>query len=308
MNSPCSAQIWPFKKRNQVEKAREDLNKRKRSAGEGNMFNELRSGDPALSDVRDDHIWSASTAATSYLKAGDISLSSASRFGLSQGLELQSWLGLDYWVPNIFIKREITRGRWWISSLHGVYSSQPGLNRVLNRRDTFLADSVKAAPTVVALKNQLLVSRPFFDRMDCNPHQPYLVLSGGLAFDYGIPFGDNDVYLKDKPLFTPRSASYLGKGWLVTISLRADWRILSYLYGRGEIRTFTGQFGTTMAVEQQASVEFFPGRQLSVSGGFVNGLGNFDSKRFSIWPFFNLSLYFGKKQGRKRGLFEQRMY
>lgn len=307
-SSSCKAQFWPFKKRSQVEKATEDVNSRKRAAGEGNMFNTLQSDDPALSDIRDDHIWSAATAATSFSKAGNISLSSPSRYGLSQGFELQSWLALNFWAPNLFFKREISRKRWWISSLHGIYSSFPGLNRVEQGKDTFLADSLSGVPIVMSFRNQLLLSRPFFDMLDCNPHQPYLVVSGGLALDYGIPFGDDEVFLDEEHLFTPRSASYLGEGWLITLSLRADWEILSYLYGRGELRVFTGEFASRFSLEQQASLEFFPTRNFSVSGGFLTALGNFGSNRVSILPFFNLSFYFGKKQGRKRGLFEQPMF
>ncbi len=308
LTTPSMAQFWPFKKRSQVENATEDLNKRKRSAGEGNMFNALQSNDPTLSDLRDDHIWSAATAATSYLNAGNVSLSSPSRYGLSQGLELQSWLALDFWAPNLFLKREISRKRWWVSSLHGIYSSFPGLNRVEQGKDTFLADSLSGTPLVISLRNQLLLSRPFFDKLDCNPHQPYLVLSGGLAVDYGIPFGDEDVFLEEQHFFTPRSASYLGGGWLVTFSVRADWEILSFLYGRGELRVFTGDFSSRFSLEQQASVEFFPTGNLSLSGGFLTAFGKIGSSRASILPFFNVSLYFGKRQGRKRGLFEQRMF
>ncbi|PWD99438.1 hypothetical protein [Marinilabilia rubra] len=306
--TPSQAQFWPFKKRSQVEKATEDLNKRKRAAGEGNMFNALRANDPALSDVRDDHIWAASTAATSYSKAGNISLSSPSRYGLTQGVELQSLIGLNFWAPNLFLKREISRERLWISSLHGIYSSFPGLRRVKKGKDTFLADSVAVTPLVLSIRNQLLLSRPFYDKMDCNPHQPYLILSAGFALDYGIPFDEGDAYLEDDHLYTPRSASYLGKGWLATFSLRVDWEIMTSLFGRGEIRAFSGEFPSRFAVEQQASAEFFLNRSLSVSGGFLTAFGNFGNHRFSVWPFVNLSLYFGKKQGRKRGLFGERMF
>jgi len=192
--------------------------------------------------------------------------------------------------------------------LHGFYSSWPGLNLAMNGKDTFLADSVITTPFVLSFRNQLLLSRPFYDKMDCNPHQPYLILSAGLALDFGIPLKDGKAYLEDKHLLTPRSASYLGKGWLATFSLRADWEILSYLYGRGELRVFSGEFTSHLALEQQASVEFFLSRSFSVSGGYLATFGNLGEHRFSLWPFGNLSLYFGKKQGRKRGLFGERMF
>jgi hypothetical protein len=308
VSGTCNAQFWPFKKRSQAEKATEDLNQRRQEVGQGNLFNRLQTTDPNKTDLRDDHIWAPGTAATSYSKAGNLSLSSASRYGLSQGIELQTWLGLDYWIPNLFVKREISRGNLWISSLHGVYSSWPGLKHVAANGGPFPADSVSGVPLTLSLKNQLIVSKPFYDVMDCNPHQPFLVLSASLALDYGIAFSDEDIYIEERHLLTPRSKSYAGEGLLATLAVRGDWQINPVLYGRGELRTIVGNFSSGLAFEQQSSVEYFPFRDLSLSGGYVLGLGNFGSRFVSLWPFVDISIYFGRKQGRKRGLFGQKMF
>jgi hypothetical protein len=293
------AQIWPFRKRSQ---------KRKRDAGEGNLFNRLQTTDPNRTDLRDDHIWSGGTAATSYFNAGNVSLASASRYGVSQGLELQSWLGLDYWIPNLFIKREISRGDIWVSSLHGAYSSWPGLKQVYEKGGSFPADSLTGVPLTISVKNQLMVSKPFYDVMDCNPHQPFLVVTGFLALDYGFAFTDEEIYIEERHLITPRSIAYAGKGLYGTLGVRGDWRINPVLYARGELRGLVGNFPSGVTIEQQSSVEYFPFRNFSLSGGYVVGMGRFGERFFSLWPFFDFSIYFGKKQGRKRGLFEQTMF
>jgi hypothetical protein len=305
---PCKSQILPLKKRNQIEDARKDLEKRKNTAGEGNLFNALQSNDPNLADRRDDFIWSASTASTSYRNAGNIGLSSASRYGLTSGLELQTWLGLDYHAPNIFLKKEISRKKILVSSLHGVYSAWPGFKYVYDGKDTFLADSVSGVPTVISIKNQLLLSRPFYYKLDCTPHQPYLILSASLALDYGISLNDEDIYIERQHLFTPRSISYAGKGLLGTVSVRADWQILQGFYGRCELRSLLGNFISGVTLEQQLSAEYFLLRKVSIEGAYILGYGRFGPHNFSVWPYLNLSFYFGKKQGRERGLFKEQMF
>ncbi|WP_291855899.1 hypothetical protein [Marinilabilia sp.] len=301
-------QIWPFKNRSQAEKATEDLNKRRQDAGQGNLFNPLQTTDPNNTDLRDDHIWAAGSAATSYQKAGNLSLSSASRYGLSQGVELQTWLGLDYWIPNVFVKREISRGDIWVSSLHGAYSAWPGLNRVSANGGPFPADSLSGVPLTLSIKNQLMVSKPFYDVMDCNPHQPFLVFTGFLALDYGFAFSEEEIYIEEQHLITPRSRAYTGKGLHGTLGFRGDWRINPALYARGELRSLIGNFPAGVAFEQQSSVEYFPYRNFSVSGGYIVGLGRVGPRLFTFWPFVDISIYFGRKQGRKRGLFGQTMF
>lgn len=308
LTSPCKAQFWPFKKASQAEKASKDLDKRERNAGEGNMFNPLQRAGSGLNDARNDHIWSAATARTSYPNAGNIAFTSPSRYGLNAQIELLSWLGLAYWTPNLFVKREISREKLWVSSLHGAYSSWPGFSHVKNGDDTFLADSVSRVPRVLSLKNQLLLSRPFYSQVDCNPEEPFLILSASLALDYGIAFDDEDVFIEEEHLFTPRSVSYAGEGLLATLGLRADWQAMSNLFVRGEIRALTGSFPSGFALEQQSNAEFFPFRNLSFSAGYVAGYGKFGSQNLSLWPFLDISIYFGIKKKRHRGLFGEQMF
>ena len=302
------AQIWPFKKKSQVEKATKDLQERKADAGEGNLFNPFQPSGSSVNYLRDDQVWSARTAATSYVNAGNVSITSQSRYGLTSRIELSTCLGLDYWVPNLFIKHEISRKKLWISSLHGVYSSWPGLKEVAREKENFLADSVTGEPMVLSVRNQLIVSRPFYNNMACNPSQPYLVISASLAVDVGIPFDDEEIYVEDDLFKTPRSMSYAGKGWMGMAYGRADWQIFPQLYGRGEIRVLFGNYTPGITVEQETLIEYFPFAKLSVSGGYLLGIGNIGNRNIQILPFLDVTYYFGRKQGRQRGLFKQQMF
>ena len=302
------AQIWPFRKKSQVEKATKDLEKRKQEAGEGNQFNRLQPFGQSRENMRDDYIWSAATAATSYPHAGNISVTTPARYGIKQGLELSTIPILNYWAPNIFVKNEISRGKIWVSSLHGVYTSWPGLKMVYNEKNFLLADSVSNVPRVVSFRNQIIFSKPFFNKLSCYPHQPNLILSASLALDFGIPFDDEEIYLEDNLFKTPRSMSYEGTGWFGTFSFRADWHMLTQLYGRGEIRLLTGNFPTNLTLEQQSSIEYFPLNNLSISAGYILGVGNIGPNSLKLLPFLDIAFYFGKKQDRQRGLFKQQMF
>ncbi len=305
----CEAQIWPFKKRSQAEKASKDMEERKREAGEGNMFNPLQPFGSPAKDARDDHIWAPSTAATSYPGAGNISLTTPSRYGLKPGLDLLSGLGFSYWVPNLFLKNEISRDKVWVSSLHGIYTSYPGLNYVRNGSGTFLADSLSGVPLVLSIKNQLIFSRPFYSPLDCNSEKPYLVLSALVGIDYGFSFSEEDIYQENKHFFAPRSRAYFGEGGYLTLALRGDWEMLSGLFLRGEIRTMAGDYPQNIVFwEQQSSVELFLTRQLSLSLGYVGGYSAWNSNNFGLLPFFDLTVYFGHKKDRKRGLFGEQMF
>jgi hypothetical protein len=308
VEKPCEAQIWPFKKRSQTEKASKDLEERKRDAGEENFFNSLKPFGSSQNEQRDDYIWASATAATSYYRAGNISITTPSRYGLKPGVELLSLLGVAYWTPNLFLKREISRKKIWISSLHGIYSSSLGFQHVYRGRDTFLADSLSGIPMVLSIKNELLFSRAFFSKLECNPSRPYLILSGAIGVDYGIGIDDEVTYQSEKHFYTPRRQSYAGEGWLLKLSLRADWEAFSDLYVRGEIRSLMGDFPSRVAWEQQASIEYFVGQSISFSGGYMLGYANLGSHNLGILPFFDLSLYFGRKQSPNQGLFGVRMF
>ena len=273
------------------------------------MFNPLQSFGQGPRDARNDYIRSASTASLSYPGAGNISLTTPSRYGTGGNVEWLSWLGLMPWAPNLFFKRPISADReWLVSSLHGVYSSYPGLQKVYKGKDSFLADSVSGNPKVISLRNQIITSRLFYDPASCNPRQPYLILSASLGVDFGVPLSDQDFYLDERHFFTPRSMAYNGEGWIAVLALRGDWQINPYLYLRGGIRSLTGNFEGIISWEQHGAVEYFLSSGISFSGGYTLGFGNVGPSAFGFLPFLDFSFYFGKKQTRRRALFEQRMF
>lgn len=154
----------------------------------------------------------------------------------------------------------------------------------------------------------MIASRLFYSPVSCNPTQPYLMLSASLGVDFGIPFSDEEVYSDERHFFTPRSMAYNGEGWVAILALRGDWQINSYLYLRGGLRTLTGNFGGTVAWEQHGAVEYLLNSSVSVSAGYTLGFGDIGASTFGFLPFFDISIYFGKKQTRSRQLFDQQMY
>jgi hypothetical protein len=217
-------------------------------------------------------------------------------------------MGLNYWVPNLFIKKNYLHKKWILSSLHGVYSATPGLSYIENGQPNLLADSVSNAPLLVSIKNQIILSRPFYNALDCKSGQPYLILSGGIALDLGFPFSDEQILIPDEHLITPRSKAYTGEGWLLTTNAQADWTMTSSIFGHAAIRILQNDFPRIAAIEQQTSAELFFNRHFSGSIGYILSFGNLGNNMFQVWPFLDLSYYFGKKKERERSLFKRKMF
>lgn len=89
--------------------SKREIRKRQQKANErdseSNLFNPLQTMGSRKNEARDDLIWHSESANTVYKRAGNISLTTPSRYGIRSDLELSSILGFDYWVPNIFIKK-----------------------------------------------------------------------------------------------------------------------------------------------------------------------------------------------------------
>ncbi len=305
---PAEAQIWPFRKKSSAKKATRDLEKRRQEANPEEVFNPVQQMGAGDHRERTDYIWSASSAATSYKNAGNLSITSPSRLGIGANMELSSWMALNYYAPNLFVKKEHLRKKWHLSTLHGIYSATPGLSYAKNGGDTFLADSLTNAPLIISIKNQIIISRPFYNTLNCNTGQPYLILSGGVAFDFGIPFGDEEIFIPREHLIAPRSEAYSAKGWLITAHVHADWELTSSIIGRATIRMLNSSSTVTPAFEQQTSIEVFFSRHFSGSLGYLLSAGSFDQGTFKIWPFLDICYYFGKKKERERELFKRKLF
>ncbi len=298
-------QIWPFRKKGQAERASRNLEKRQSDAGQsqGNAFNPMQPMGSGRNYDREDHIWSSETAYISNLYSGNISITTPSRIGIHRQLELQSMLGALYWSPNLLIKKRWHSGNLWWATRHGAYFPTNGLRWAQDKGHHSIADTTVSVPQIIAFKNELIVSKPFFSNYSCVANQPYLIVSAGLSFDYGTALSDNGLLPIDEHLLGARSTALTGSGLLIIARIRVDARILPILTVEGGLKYFTGQNNLSNALEHHANINYFLASNLTISPGYILSFGNLGSSNPAIFPFFDITWYFGQKPRRPSGLF-----
>lgn len=298
-------QVWPFRKKGQAERASRDLEKRQRNAGQNqeNAFNPMQPMGSSRDFNRDDHIWSSETAYISNLYSGNVSITTPSRMGIHRQLELQSMLGALYWSPNLMIKKRWHSGNWWWATRHGAYLPTNGLKWAQEKGHHSIADTTVRVPQILTFKNELIVSKPFFNNYSCVAGQPYLIISAGLSFDYGTALSDNDLPPIDEHLLGARSTALTGSGLQIIARIRADAHILPVLTVEGGLKYFTGQNNLSNAMEHHANINYFLTSNLTISPGYILSFGNLGNSNPALFPFFDITWYFGKKPRRPSGLF-----
>ncbi|MGQ1945564.1 hypothetical protein ACT3CD_00510 [Geofilum sp. OHC36d9] len=307
---PCEskAQLRLFKKKSQAVKATRELEKRRVKAGQNsNSFNPLQPMGGSRNTQRDDFIWSDGTAYITARGNGNLSVATPSRLGIRSGYELQSLLGADYWVPNVMLKKGWQAKTWWWASRHGIYSAFPGLEWAQKRAFQSVVDSTTVIPPTLTLRNELMVSRPFFNALNCNSKTPYLVLSAAVAADYGLSFKKNELVQIREHIVGSRYPALTGNGLLVTMRLQADANLTDALFIRGNLKYLMGEMRYN-AFEHEARVEYLFSSRASVSGGYIFSVGKYASSTLGVLPFIDICFYFGRKAHVSNRLFEQPMF
>lgn len=292
--------------------SKREIRKRQQKAydqDQTNAFNPIQPRGARQNDARDDLLWHSESANTVYHRAGNLSLVSPSRYGIKPGLELSTNLFLNYWVPNITLKKRWANNKWYIASKHGFYSATPGFHWAKDRDYNSIVDSTASIPFVLSMKNELIFSRLFARDNTCSREQPYLILSAGVGIDYGYAFGESGLSEIDEHVLTPRSPALTGKGGTIYSKIRADWQINNQLMLGAGLRYFYGEFTGQHAFEQSTELQTFLLSNISISIGYLLSYGHYNTpSSVGIIPLFDLTWHFGRKQGRQKGLFKEKMY
>ncbi|WP_439182848.1 hypothetical protein [Carboxylicivirga taeanensis] len=276
---------------------------------EVNAFNPLQKMGAKQIDRRDDLLWHSGAANTVYDGAGNISLMKASRYGLKPGLELSSYLLLNYWMPNISLKKRWRNETWYVASKHGLYSATPGL-RWFNKRDyPSIVDNANHIPIILSMNNELVVSRLIMNDGSCGRAKPYIIFTGGIGLDFGVPLGDSDLTEMQKHFLTNRSPALTGSGYTAYLRARVDWQMTPMFQLGADLHYFRGNFSGNGAIEHRAELQALVLPKLSISLGYALSLANYTgTNSVGILPLVDVSYYFGKRQGRQKGLFGNKMF
>ncbi len=282
----------------EIRKRQEDANKKSNY----NKFNELVPMGSSASIARNDFIWSYETANTVPLDGGDISLISPSRFSFRRGAEIGTSIGSAALIPMIYYKRRWREDKLYIATRHQMYSFLPGLEIMHNNNHFQFIPENSAIPQVIAIKNEFIVSKPFLKDLKCGSvKQPYIILTAGLSYDYGIKISGTDVKLIDYKFVRSRSGVILGDGGFFSARLQGDFYLNQNLFLTVAARgLFAGNtFGNT--IEQNSLVRYKISPKFAVSGGYWMNFGKGDGTM--ILPVIDLTYYFGTREIREKGLF-----
>ncbi|WP_430812042.1 MULTISPECIES: hypothetical protein [unclassified Carboxylicivirga] len=289
----------------EMRKRQEEANRRDNT----NAFNPAQPMGARQNDQRDDLLWHSESANTVYAGSGNISLVKPSRYGLSDGLEVSSVLPLNYWMPNIYLKKRWRNESWYVASRHGFYSGRPGLKWFNKRDNPEIVEGAEQIPFILSMKNELSVSRLIMNNDRCGRDKPYIILTGIVGVDFGIPFGDSDLKEMEGHFLTNRSPAITGSGYTAYLKARADWQMTSSLMLGGSIAYYRGDFTGKDAVEQSAELQLMLFPRLSASVAYALSVANYTaSNDIGFLPYVDLTFYFGRRQGRQKGLFQGKMF
>ncbi len=305
---PANAQVWPIKKHNSVEKATKDLETRQKKVNQGNAFNELQPMGTRKSLDRDDFIWSSETAFTVSEKTGNLSLVSPSRYGLKNGYEISSIVPINYWVPNIMVKKTHYNKKILVATRHGLYSASPGLKWAQTNNLQTIADTLTYIPFILTLRNEVIVSKYFGGDEGCSKTHPYLIITAAASVDAGFTFEKNQLKHIDEHILGSRSTALTGQGLLYSARLRADYQLPNEMLIEGGFKFFFGNFPGQFAMEHHAGLQNFVSKNISVTLGYILSMGSFSDTKIKIYPSFECTWYFGLKPTHSRGLFKKKMF
>ncbi len=256
-------------------------------------------------EIQGAFLWHSESAGIVVQRCGNVSLVGASRYGLNASVELSSHLAMDYWIPNIALKKVWHNDDFVVSSRHELSSATPGLQWARDHHHFKLVTN-ESVPFLLSTTNEILVSRPFIDKVSCNGKHPWLILTAAASISVGVPFESYEGRQMQFHFLANRGEAWSGRGWYGCLKARADWQMKQNMVLRGSLRYFAGSFPGHHAVEMDASVEYFPLPRLSLSGGVMTSMAGYQNLNFvGFMPFVDLTWYFGRYDAIQSGLFER---
>lgn len=257
---------------------------------------------------RDDLLWHHETARTSYKKAGNVAITTASRYGLTERWELSTYLGFDYFMPNIMAKYRWNRNanpkKWFFASRLSALSGFPGLKFAQNNKESWVkADDV--IPVTVELGHEFIASRRFTSDLNCSDGSDYLILSAGIGTYGSFKTKDGTVLPIPEHFLANRCVTMIDRDFILCGKLWADWKALNWLNLHGGMRLYNWSMDDNFAMEIQAEAEARLLGGLSVKLGGAFSAANYKNTRKHVGglPLVDIVYYFGSKKGTEKNLF-----
>ncbi len=301
---PFNLESQQKKRRNKGTSKREIRNRQEEAnkKSDFNKFNELVPMGSSASIARNDYIWSYETANTVPLGGGDISLVSPTRLSFKKGQEIGTSIGLAAFSPMVYFKKRWYENKIYIATRHQLYSFWPGLKILHNNNNFNFIPENSEIPQVAAIKNELIISKPFLKDLKCGSvKQPFIIISLGIAYDYGFKIKGTDIKLIDYKFLRSRNGALLGDAGFLSARIQGDFYLNQNLFLTVAARGLFANKDYGNSVEQNSLIRYKIAPKFSLSGGYWMNFGKGDGTM--IVPLVDLTYHFGTKEIREKGLF-----
>lgn len=257
---------------------------------------------------RDDLIWHPEAANVQYRHSGNISILTASRFGLNERWELSSYLGFEFWQPNAALKFLWNYGTnvWYFASKVNVATAVPGLRYA---RTKGFSDYVRPDDEIgntFELGHEFLVSRAFSRDQNCSDGGKWLIVTGSIGTYFGVRNGDRGTVQQLPYHFVAnRGMTLINSNSLFAAKLWADWQASGWLLIHGGLRAHNWSMRKNFDVELQAEAEFVFTTRFTARAGGAFSFANYERTKYQCGaiPIVDITYYFGKKKAKERDLF-----
>ncbi len=257
--------------------------------------------------LRDDVLWHAETARTNARRTGNVSITSASRLGLAERLELSTYLAFDFFQPNLMLKYRWNKApqEWYFASKMNIGNAYTGLKFAQRQGYTDYVAADDVIPKVVELGHEFIVSRQFSTDANCSDGKEWLILTASVGTYFGIEVSEGTVQQLPYHFLANRSMVLIDNDFLVSLKLWADWKVANWFNLHGGMRFYNWSLDKNFAFELQAEAEAFVTGALSVKLGGAFSAANYERTKHRVGgiPMVDITYYFGKKSGNERSLF-----
>lgn len=257
--------------------------------------------------MRTDLLWHHETANTVARHAGNASITTASRFGLTNRWELSTHLAFDFFQPNIMAKYRWNAKpkEWYFASKINLGTAYTGLKFAQQQGFTDYVEDTDTIPKVAEIGHEFIVSRRFTRDANCSDGSEWLILTASVGTYFGVEFDEGTVKQLPYHFLANRSMVLIDNDCLVSLKLWADWKATNWLNLHGGMRFHNWSFDKNFAFELQAEAEAFITNALSFRLGGAFSAANYERTKHKIGaiPIVDITYYFGKKSDSERSLF-----
>lgn len=268
-----------------------------------------------LTSIAQNPLWTVGTAYTLDDREFQLSIFEPAAYGITDRLEVQSFVWPFIYTPNIFVKYQWSKlnlsnkvaPQWVIGSRHGMYYPTILLKKIQKRQTNYpssndlIIPKHTQTPSILAFQNELYFSR-YLKNDRCEGPNYLLTIKLGLQF--AKEWGESTLPTINYPIFYPRTAIYHDTV-LWYIGLDFDAHLNEYLNYCVDVEFLSVDWDVKdFAIEHKAMIIWPVLKRMSIIAGYKLSYGSLPlEKKLMFMPVIDLMWNFNHKP-RENGLFK----